>query len=211
MERNAWLVRNTVYCHDYNLTKEFLENSYIGFGPNGFGSLQGSSLQDMKQIFSDSIFGENKDFVAAVAADADRFVNKMREMDLALLVDGDDIYTLEIMSDYYFDEDNESCIFGWPHRRAVRQMRRINRNALSLELRKALKSKRKIADLSKFFEEIYALTYGEELPKEKKEQEPVKVEYPLRPNFKIDFEIPADMTRNEASRLAKFLETLYFK
>lgn len=41
--------------------------------------------------------------------------------------------------------------------------------------------------------------------------EPIKISYPLRPDFNISFEIPADMTKEEAERLNTFISTLHFK
>ncbi len=90
---------------------------------------------------------------------------------------------------------------------------------LSLELRSALKNKRTTADLSKFAQEIDALSKGKRLPQnnapEKTTRNPdgldvMEMSYPLRPNFTLTFQLPKNITRDETRRLSQYFATLYF-
>ena len=73
-----------------------------------------------------------------------------------------------------------------------------------------MKVHRSTADLSHHYDEIKALCFNMPMPKAVT-TEPIKISYPLRPDFNISFEIPADMTKEEAERLNNFISTLHFK
>ena len=210
--QQAWLVRPFLAGDKRNYTEEFIEKGFIALGPNSLPNLQTYNLDKLRKLLLDRL-GQEKLASGALAAVANNFVNKMQEKDLALLVNGQSIYALEIMSkyDYYYSKyvvQNFLC-----HRRSVRLMHTYTRDDLSLELRIALKSGRQIADISKHYAEVYRLCYGQDM-EETKVIEPtsdVEVSYPLRPDFQIKFTIPSDMTREESRRLENFIKTLYFK
>ena len=82
------------------------------------------------------------------------------------------------------------------------------RHELSDELRKALKNRRVIGDLTNFYDEIDARSQGLLYEPEKKT---VDVQFPLRPDFEIRYTIPADMTAAEAGKLSAHFETIYFQ
>lgn len=210
--QQAWLVRPFLAGDKRNYTEEFLEKGFIALGPNNLPNLHAYNLDKLRKLLMERL-GQEKLASGALAAVANNFVNKMQEMDLALLVNGQSVYALEIMSqyDYFYSKyvvQNFLC-----HRRSVRLMHTYSRDDLSLELRIALKSGRQIADISKHYAEVYKLCYGKEL-EETKTVVPVsnvEVSYPLRPDFQIKFAIPSDMTREESRRFEAFIKTLYFK
>lgn len=208
----AWLVRPFLAGDKRNYTEEFLEKGFIALGPNSLPNLQNYNLDKLRKLLLDRM-SQEKLTSGALAAVANNFVNKMQVMDLALIVNGQSIYAVEIMSkyDYYYSKyvvQNHLC-----HRRSIRLMHTYTRDDLSLELRIALKSGRQIADISKHYAEVYRLCYDKEI-EEPKVDEPVtevEVSYPLRPDFQIKFSVPSDMTREESRRFEAFIKTLYFK
>lgn len=210
--QQAWLVRPFLAGDKRNYTEEFIEKGFIALGPNSLPNLQNYNLEKLRKLLLERL-GQEKLASGALAAVANNFVNKMQEMDLALIVNGQSIYAVEIMSkyDYYYSKyvvQNFLC-----HRRTIRLMHTYTRDDLSLELRIALKSGRQIADISKHYAEVYRLCYGKDI-EESKVDEPVsdvEVSYPLRPDFQIKFTVPSDMTREESRRFEAFIKTLYFK
>lgn len=210
--QQAWLVRPFLAGDKRNYTEEFIEKGFIALGPNSLPNLQNYNLEKLRKLLLERM-GQEKLASGALAAVANNFVNKMQEMDLALIVNGQSIYAVEIMSkyDYYYSKfvvQNHLC-----HRRSIRLMHTYTRDELSLELRIALKSGRQIADISKHYAEVYRLCYGKDID-ESKVDEPVsdvEVSYPLRPDFQIKFTVPSDMTREESRRFEAFVKTLYFK
>lgn len=210
--QQAWLVRPFLAGDKRNYTEEFIEKGFIALGPNSLPNLQNYNLEKLRKLLLERM-GQEKLASGALAAVANNFVNKMQEMDLALIANGQSIYAVEIMSkyDYYYSKfvvQNHLC-----HRRSIRLMHTYTRDELSLELRIALKSGRQIADISKHYAEVYRLCYGKDI-EESKVDEPVsdvEVSYPLRPDFQIKFTVPSDMTREESRRFEAFVKTLYFK
>jgi len=209
--QRAWMMGSTTYDTGSYIGNVFLENGYIGLGTANFGNVIGKDLEELRKLYSHSIFGEFKDTVEAVATDMDRFVNGMQEMDLGLLVLEDKVCAFEVMSECYFNVENDKCIIGWPHRRTVRFIRQVERVALSEELQKALVTEQKVKDLSEFLPEIYRLSYGKAMPKEEQGTETIRVSYPLRKDLQVQLELPADMTRAEVERLARFVESLWWE
>lgn len=210
--QQAWLVRPFLAGDKRNYAEEFLEKGFIALGPNSLPNLQNYNLEKLRKLLLERL-GQEKLASGAMAAVANNFVNKMQEQDLALIVNGQSIYAVEIMSkyDYFYSKyvvQNHLC-----HRRSIRLMHTYTRDDLSLELRIALKSGRQVADISKHYAEVYRLCYGKDI-EESKVTEPVsnvEVSYPLRPDFQIKFSVPSDMTREESRRFEAFIRTLYFK
>jgi len=64
--------------------------------------------------------------------------------------------------------------------------------------------------LGKHYDEINALSHGEDFQDEMSTTEVLAVTYPLRSNFSVSFDIPVDITKTEAKRLSIYLESLYF-
>lgn len=208
----AWLIRPFLNGDKTNYTDEFVSKSYIATGPNGLPNMQGLNLEKIR-TFLLARMGEEKLTAGALAATANNFVNKMKKGDLALLLDGQMIYAMEITSDYeYFTSKFVTRIFLC-HRRSINILNGYDRNELSDDLRQALKTGRQIADISKHYAEVYDLCYNQEavIAAAKKEVKSVKVSYPLRADYQVEFTLPADMTAEEAERLDAFIKSLYFK
>lgn len=146
-------------------------------------------------------------------ATIDIFVNRMSVGDLVLIPDGADIYFAEITGDYYLDKTVDNDAAGYPHQRRIRWLADTSRQNLSMPLRSSLKVQRATANLSEHKEEIEALSCGEKYEKKLNKDIPqaIAVSYPLRPDFMISFQIPSDITREEAQRLSDYLKTLYFR
>lgn len=77
-----------------------------------------------------------------------------------------------------------------------------------MDLRTSLKVHRTAADLSRHVDEIESLCNGQ---KPVLVTNAINVTYQLRPNFRISFKIPEDMSNDEAQRLSSYFESLYFK
>ena len=78
------------------------------------------------------------------------------------------------------------------------------------QLRSSLKAHQTAADVSRHYEEIEALAFGKESPA-LGVQKTIPVSYPLRRDFTVRFEVPENLTKGEAKRLASFFEGLYFE
>ena len=207
---HAWLVRPFIAGDKKNYTEDFLDKGYIAIGPNNLPNLTQCSVEKIKKLIGDR-FAQEKLAVGAHTAIVNNFVNKMQKNDLALIISEQSIYAAEILSDYSFIQvkfigQNILC-----HRRAIKVLHGYTRDELSPQLRLALKSGRQIADISKYYTEVYKLCYGEECAAAESNCKPVSVAYPLRPDFTIEFSVPSDMTQEEAQRLEAFIKTLYFK
>lgn len=205
---NAWLVRP--YPHDNPRITEFRQDSIVAIGWPGIGDLTGKSREDIKQILSGSPYKLSGLALGNAYATIDIFVNRMNLGDIVLVPDGADIFFAEICSNYYMDSEFDSDQIGYPHQRKVKWLQSVARDELSKSLRSSLKVHRTTADLSKHYDEIAALSHGEDFKDKSAEIETLKVSYPLRNDFTVNFEIPTDITKDEAKRLAQHLETLYY-
>ena len=205
---NAWLVRP--YPHDNPRINEFRQSNIVAIGWPGIGDLTGKSREDIKQILSASPYNLSGLAIGNAYATIDIFVNRMNLGDIVLVPDGADIFFAEICSDYYMDSKFDSAQIGYSHQRKVKWLQSVARDELSKSLRSSLKVHRATADLSKHYDEIAALSHGADFEDKSAEVETLNVSYPLRSDFTVNFEIPIDITKDEAKRLAQHLETLYY-
>lgn len=203
----AWLIRP--YPHDISRINEFRQGGFVAIGWPGIGDLTGKSCEDIKRILAGKPYSLSGNALGCANATVDIFVNRIAPGDLILVPDGTDIFFAEICSDYYLDAAFDSAQTGYSHQRKVKWLRTMTRDDLSKALRSSLKVWRTAASLSKHYEEIYALAYGKEYSPSSA-AESIAVSYPLRKDFSISFSIPADITKDEASRLAQYFGTLYF-
>jgi len=207
--KNAWLVRP--FPHGKKRLDEFKTQNIVAVGWPGIGTLTNKSREDIKEILSGAPYQLKGLELGNAYATIDIFVNRMQVGDLVLTPDGDDIYFGEITSDYYLEStvDNEST--GYPHQRTVKWLTDTSRKNLSKPLRSSLKVHRTTANLSDHVGEIESLANGKEYKVEKfDESDIISVNYPLRPDFTISFNVPSDISKDEAKRLSNYLETLYF-
>lgn len=204
--RNAWLVRP--FPCKIRRIEEFKEQNIIAVGWPKTGDLKGKSRQNIKDILSDTPYSLTGLELGNAYATIDILVNRMNIGDLVLIPDGDDIYFAKITGDYYMSPANSDDL-DYPHQRKIEWLARTSRKNLSKQLRSSLKVQRATADLSKHFDEIDALSKGEKY-EVNRDSLTIPVSYPLRPDYVVSFNIPADITKEEAHRLSAYLETLYF-
>ena len=207
-EKKAWLIRPRP--HEIYRMPEFKTKNIVAIGWPGIGDITGMSREDLKQTLADAPYHLSGLALGNAYATIDILLNQMKKGDLVLVADGADIYFGEIAGDYSFDRSVDNASDGYPHQRTVRWMNSLSREDLSKELRSALKVHRTAANLSHHFAEIDALAHGQPYQPEKAVSNTIGVSYPLRPNFNIQFEIPNDITRDEAQRLSSYFASLYF-
>jgi len=208
MSNKAWLVRPNPT--DINRINEFQAENIVAIGWPGIGDLTGKTRQDLKEILSKPPYSYTALALGNAYATVDIFVNQMNKGDLVLTPDGDNIYLGVIASNYQFNPKVDNINNGYSHQRTVEWHNKITREDLSKALRSSLKVHRTAADLSHHYNEIKARCFNMPISKAATTG-PIKISYPLRPNFNISFEIPADMTKEEAERLKTFISTLHFK
>lgn len=206
--KNAWLVRP--YPHGISRIAEFRKEEIIAVGWPGIGDLTGKTREQIKQTLENPPYKLSGLKLGNAYATIDLFVNRMHPGEIVLVPDGQDIFFAEICSDYFMNPKVDNQQDGYPHQRKVQWLHNVARYELSKELRTSLKVHRTVADLSRHYEEITALAHGMDYQAETASVETISVSYPLRKNFVINFDIPADMTKDEAKRLAQHLETLYY-
>lgn len=207
---NAWLVRPYPHNKEIKRVEDFKQNNLVAIGWPGIGDLTGKSREDIKRILAAKPYELSGLALGNAYATIDIFVNRMNSGDLVLVPDGADIFFAEISSDYFMDGKYDNEQMGYPHQRKVKWLKSVAREDLSKQLRSSLKVHRTTADLSKHYDEIKALAYGLDYQAKGTEVETVAVSYPLRKDFSVVFEIPVNITKDEAKRLARHLETLYY-
>ncbi len=211
MGTNAWLVRP--FPHGIKRVEEFKKENIVAIGWPGIGDLTGQSREDIKRILSETPYCYSGLELGNAYATIDIFVNQMNIGDLIISPDGDDIYFAKIVGDYHFEASKDGADVGYSHQRKVTWLNDTSRKQLSKKLRSSLKVHRTTANMSEHVLEIEALaTRG--IYEESTEAllvDTIKVSYPLRPDCLISFDIPKDISKDEANRLSAYFQTLYFK
>lgn len=206
VKNHAWLVRP--FPHGISRIDLFRSDNFVAIGWPGIGDLTGKSREELKRILSQEPYKLSGLALGNAYATVDIFVNQMDIGDYILVPDGDDIYFGQIVSDYHFEPNADSDDLGYSHQRRVEWSTNTSRKNLSMDLRKSLKVQRTTADLSHHYEEIQTLAAG--LIYEPQSLKTITVSYPLRADHIISFEIPEDITQDEAQRLSDYMNTLYF-
>lgn len=206
MSKSAWLVRP--FPHNIKRLDMFKKADIIAIGWPGIGDLSQKSREGIKEILAGAPYQLKGLELGNAYATIDIFVNRMSIGDLVLIPDGDDIYFAEITSEYYLDAAADNADEGYPHQRTIKWLADTSRKNLSMPLRSSLKVHRATANLSEHLNEIEALSRGEKYDEELTQA--ISVSYPLRPDFEISFQLPSDITKEEAQRLSDYLRTLYF-
>ncbi|MBC9786271.1 hypothetical protein H1S01_17575 [Heliobacterium chlorum] len=193
--------------------KEFQKQNIVAIGWPGIGDLTNLSQEDIRQKLGNPPYNYSSLELGNTYAIIDIFVNQMSIGDYVLVPHGHSIYFAKIESEYLFNKDEDNEDDGYPHQRKVTWLsERIPRSTLPDSLRNALKIHRSAANLTKYFNEIFSMANGEEIPqKSNLTNELLKVEYPLRPDLIVTIEVPKNITRTESIRLSEFVKTLYFE
>lgn len=204
---NAWLVRP--YPNSILRINEFRQDGIIAIGWPKTGDLTGKSYEEIKQILSGKAYQYTGLTLGSAGATINLFVNRMKVGDLVLVPNDADIFFAEIQSDYYMVSRPKGSQADYPHQRKVKWMQNVSRSDLSKALRSSLKVQRTTADLTKHYDEIFALAHGNGFQPQAATAT-IPISYPLRRDFTIQFELPADITKDEANRLAQYFGTLYY-
>lgn len=210
-EKNAWMVRAETSPNDILRLDEFRSQGIIATGRYGLGDLTGKSRPVLKDLLKQPPYSISDSSILTIAEiNLDIFVNRMSIGDLVLTpVKGQpEILLGQITSDYYFDSTRDNASDNYPHQRKVKWLNTCIRKDLSKKLCCALQSPRQTATLTKYLEEIAALCRGEQVSVSPSNSIPVS--YPLRPDFAVTFEIPNNITKEEAQRLSAYFASLYF-
>lgn len=206
---NAWLIRPVP--HGKSRLFEFLNHGIIAVGWPCIGDLTGKSREELKEILSKPPYDYQGLTLGNAYATIDIFVNQMKNGDLLLMPNGDDIYFGEITSGYYCDPLVDNDNDGYPHQRKAKWLTNTSRQTLSKELRYSLKVHRTTANLSHHFAEIDALSHNRKVPSATSAStDTIDVSYPLRPDYTVTFRIPTDISAEEAKRLSMYFSSLYF-
>lgn len=210
MGKKAWMVRPP-YFEGESRAIDFLEGQFISVAFPLVGNLTGATKEEIWLRFADADarFRElSKVEQGANVAPLDYLVNHMDCGDYVMIPAGEQIFFAVITGDYVYREHYIDV--RYVHQRPIMGIgTSYPRTELPKVLRSAMKTRRIISNITKYIEEIEALLNGE-APCED-QPEGVTVSYPLRPDFPVEFSIPADMTQTEAMRLSNFLLTLYFE
>ena len=207
----AWIVRATI--NGTNYAKAFYDESTIAIGWGRYAAFEGLTKKEIKELLAKEPYNLSALDLGNAHNSVNNFVNEMALNDLVLIPNGEDIYFVEVIGEY-------SGTRGYPFNnwkdiqnvRKVKQLAIKSRTDLSIELRKKFKVRGDVVDVTLHYEEIEAIAFGKEyVPSEKTISKMVAVSFPLRPDVNVEFSVPSDMTDDEALKLSKFFETIYFK
>jgi len=209
---NAWMLRP--YPHDTLRINEFLSKNIVAIGWPGIGDLTGTPREQLKTILSNPPYNYSSLKLGNVYGTIDIVVNQMQVDDLVIVPNDNEIHFCQIKSDYFYDLKLDNNQDGYPHQRQVVWLKMINRKDLPMELRSSLKAQQTATNLTKHYETIKSLAYGNPLPiptSTNITSSYVSVDYPLRPDVMVTVSIPKDITKTESERLGDFIKTIYFQ
>lgn len=225
--RNVWLVRPIMEKNSF--VNQFRAHKMIAFDVRDTTKLsledfkaepeyEGMTHEELRELLSHAPYNFDSNRAGNWVPQIDAFINKMAIGDLVLVPSKSTIFFARITGDCcykkemarLFSSDNTQSTMGFPprYRRSVEWLGQVPRKELSEELRQVLKNHRVIGNLSKFYDEIDARSKG--LAYEPK-KEPIKVTFPLRPNFEVTYTVPSDMTVAEAEKLSAHFKTVFFR
>ena len=220
----AWFVRPNMLKK--NFVNQFRDKNMIAFDVretdvsldelNAEPNFEEKTPEELRRLLTRDPYNFDNNKAGNWVPQIDAFVNKMAVDDLVLVPSEDTIFFARITSACEFKRFkgrvflSEAGIGFYPpkYKRSVEWLEHVSRDKLSDELRKALKNRRVIGDLSRFYDEIDALSCGQQYTPRK---DTVVVNYWLRPDFEITYTIPVDMTDVEAERLSAALKNSYFQ
>lgn len=201
--RSAFLLRP--YPNNNLQIENFKKEDIIALGWEKIGSCAEKSRGTIKQEL-EAEYSLRGVALSNAHITFEMFVFRMKVGDLILLPVNEDIYFCEITGEYFYNSN-----VNYAHQRSVQWFSSsVSRKQLSDELRASLKVRRLTADLTSHVEEIESLARGERYVKAERPGTAIEVNYPLRPNFNIKFQIPNDITKSETERLITYFRTLYF-
>ena len=203
---NAWLVRPQP--NNVNKVAVFRSKNIVAIGWPELGDFSNTSREQIKELLAASSYQLEGIELGSAYATIDIFVNQMKEGDLILMPDGADIYFGKLVGSYFYNSAIGCDDENYPHQRKVEWLSDVSRGELSKGLRSSLKVHRTTANLSQHVKEIDALAHGKQPTVQTKD---IPVAYPLRSDYTVTFQVPADLTADEARRLSEYFLNLYFK
>lgn len=209
----AWSIRPYFHKQDKNYAKDFLSKGIIATGPSNTKNLSGLDLEEIKRIIAGNRTKLERIAIGRMAMAAYNFVREMNIGDLVIMLDGEDVYVMEIASDYIYEVNIYGSLNFFSHTRKVKLLRKLERKVISVALGTKLRAGRQVQDISDFYEEIFSMAFDEEpmgksLPTNAAS---VPISYRLRPDFEVKLELPQDMNQDEARRFSNFIKDMYFK
>lgn len=166
--------------------------------------------QDSEKLWLQNHYGLSSINLGAADVTRNIFADAMAPGDIVLIPSGENIYITKIKSKLIENECDDGT-YEWI--REIEPVNKFNRKDLSNSLRSALRLRRPVGDLNKFIEELESL-YSGNISKDNasvKSSLSREVEFPLRDDFQIKFNIPVDLNGDEADRIHDFLKLLIRK
>ncbi len=141
--------------------------------------------------------------IAVNTSVAEDFAKKISIGDLAITTSNKEkriISIVRITGDYYFDSHNKY------HVREVNPIISVSRDSLSENFRRDLRKPRAVTSLPMTPDILDVINSAKKVSVE---SNALKAVFPLRQDFSININIPHDMKKLEAERLADFVRTLW--
>ncbi len=209
----AWLVRPNP--HNIYRMREFMDDCIIAIGWPELNSLQGKTKNDIREELKTHPLNYSPDQLGAATSTVNKFVNEMREGDIVVVPDGNNIHFCKITSDYYYEPTKSSQTEGYPHQRNVEWVKGpVRRDDIPEALRQSLRAPRALADLSHHINDILDYIGLPTTPQQstvESNEEYAVFEYPVRLNKTATIRIPKNISQTEAARLGDFVKTLFFE
>ncbi|WP_256816078.1 restriction endonuclease [Cytobacillus sp. Bac17] len=164
MKVNVWLVRPLP--HGTNHMQDFLKHNRIAVGYPVGKNLTNLDYSQIRQLLEQHSWEEG-------IGNVNTLVNVMNDGDIVVVPDDNkkDVYFGEIDSDYIYEPllDKNKAGSGYPHQRSVKwffNKKPLLRSELPDELKGSMRYPGTIADLTKHYEIIMNVIYGDKVKNE---------------------------------------------
>lgn len=229
----AWILKG----YDKKQAKNLWDDSYIGVGFPETGPLHGKGKDEIASLLTDK-YGLNGRKLTTPLTTLNGFVNTIAVNDIVLMLSGNNIFVGKVTGDYDYvggagDGIDHTRQVEWTASinknelpESLRTYLKTPRSFIEIKQgKKALSGllRMKPADTFEVSEIDNITEQPDQEKKSKKLEKPrnkatndidtskkeVKAEYPLRENFSVIINLPADITSKEAKRLANFIKTIH--
>ena len=189
---NIWLIRSKAELNGRKVSCDFepIEDLSI-------------TSKNVSQILKNLNPGMQEARIAVNTSVAEDFTKKISIGDFAIITSNKVkkyISIVKITGDYYFDSHNKY------HVREVNPIISVSRDSLSENFRRDLRKPRAVTSLPMTPDILDVINSAK---KASIDSNALKAVFPLRQDFSININIPHDMKRLEAERLADFVRTLW--
>jgi len=211
---NVWCVRpieldenkKTISKSNYD---DFFDNKFVSLGIPFTGDLSNVKKSNITKQLKDNMMNLSDSTIGQYGKSLERFIYDIEIEDYIILLQPFNMISIaKITSDYYYEPKLDRAS-GFPHQRKV-EWRKVNvtRSILSMPLRRSFGSPSPVSK-SNYYEEIQNIL--DNVPKKHEEIKMLNIQYQLRSNLSVSFEIPSDITKLESERLSDFIKTIYYK